>query len=148
MKKILGVDLGTVRTGLAVSDLSGLLASPVGTLTQRDLDRLSEQVAQTAREQEAGKIVVGHPRNMDGTRGESARRAEEFAEKLRTLTGLPVSLWDERMTTVSAIGILNQTNTRGKKRKAVVDTVAATIILQDYLDYLRSHRTQEEATGE
>ncbi len=148
MKKILGVDLGTVRTGLAVSDLSGLLASPVGTLTQRDLDRLSEQVAQTAREQEAGEIVVGHPRNMDGTRGESARRAEEFAEKLRTLTGLPVSLWDERMTTVSAIGILNQTNTRGKKRKAVVDTVAATIILQDYLDYLRSHRTQEEATGE
>ena len=148
MKKILGVDLGTVRTGLAVSDLSGLLASPVGTLTQRDLDRLSEQVAQSAREQEAGKIVVGHPRNMDGTRGESARRAEEFAEKLRTLTGLPVSLWDERMTTVSAIGILNQTNTRGKKRKAVVHTVAATIILQDYLDYLRSHRTQEEATGE
>ena len=148
MKKILGVDLGTVRTGLAVSDFSGLLASPVATLTQRDLDRLSEQVAQTAREQEAGEIVVGHPRNMDGTRGESARRAEEFAEKLRTLTGLPVSLWDERMTTVSAIGILNQTNTRGKKRKAVVDTVAATIILQDYLDYLRSHRTQEEATGE
>ena len=76
MKKILGVDLGTVRTGLAVSDLSGLLASPVGTLTQRDLDRLSEQVAQTAREQEAGEIVVGHPRNMDGTRGESARRAD------------------------------------------------------------------------
>lgn len=136
--KILGVDLGTVRTGIAVSDPSGLLAAPVGTVTQRDLERLAEQVAQTAQEQAAVEIVVGHPRNMDGTRGESARRAEQFAEKLRDLTGLPVSLWDERMTTVSAIGILNQTNTRGQKRKAVVDTVAATIILQDYLDYKRS----------
>ena len=138
--KILGVDLGTVRTGIAVSDPSGLLAAPVGTVTQRDLERLAEQVAQTAQEQAAVEIVVGHPRNMDGTRGESARRAEKFAEKLRDLTGLPVSLWDERMTTVSAIGILNQTNTRGQKRKAVVDTVAATIILQDYLDYKRSQR--------
>ncbi|HIZ19700.1 MAG TPA: Holliday junction resolvase RuvX [Firmicutes bacterium] len=138
--KILGVDLGTVRTGIAVSDPSGLLAAPVGTVTQRDLERLAEQVAQTAQEQAAVEIVVGHPRNMDGTRGESARRAEQFAEKLRDLTGLPVSLWDERMTTVSAIGILNQTNTRGQKRKAVVDTVAATIILQDYLDYKRSQR--------
>ena len=138
--KILGVDLGTVRTGIAVSDPSGLLAAPVGTVTQRDLERLAEQVAQTAQEQAAVEIVVGHPRNMDGTRGESARRAEKFAEKLRDLTGLPVSLWDERMTTVSAIGILNQTNTRGQKRKAVVDTVAATIILQDYLDYKRLQR--------
>ena len=138
--KILGVELGTVRTGIAVSDPSGLLAAPVGTVTQRDLERLAEQVAQTAQEQAAVEIVVGHPRNMDGTRGESARRAEQFAEKLRDLTGLPVSLWDERMTTVSAIGILNQTNTRGQKRKAVVDTVAATIILQDYLDYKRLQR--------
>ncbi|HJD23715.1 MAG TPA: Holliday junction resolvase RuvX [Firmicutes bacterium] len=138
--KILGVDLGTVRTGIAISDPSGLLAAPVGTVTQRDLERLAEQVAQTAQEQAAVEIVVGHPRNMDGTRGESARRAEQFAEKLRDLTGLPVSLWDERMTTVSAIGILNQTNTRGQKRKAVVDTVAATIILQDYLDYKKLQR--------
>ena len=137
--KILGVDLGTVRTGLAVSDPSGLLASPVGTVTQRDPDRLAEQVAQAAREQAAAEIVVGHPRNMDGTRGESARRAEAFADRLRLLTGLPVSLWDERMTTVSAIGVLNETNTRGKKRKAVVDTVAATIILQDFLDFRAAH---------
>ena len=137
--KILGVDLGTVRTGLAVSDPSGLLASPVGTVTQRDPDRLAEQVAQAAREQAAAGIVGGHPRNMDGTRGESARRAEAFADRLRLLTGLPVSLWDERMTTVSAIGVLNETNTRGKRRKAVVDTVAATIILQDFLDFRAAH---------
>ena len=82
-----------------------------------------------AAEQGAELIVVGHPRNMDGTRGESARRAEGFAEALGQATGLPVELWDERMTTVSAIGYLNQTDVRGKKRKQVVDIVAATIIL-------------------
>ena len=142
--KILGVDLGTVRTGLAISDPSAFIASPIGTVTQRDLDKLAGQVAQTAREQAAAEIVVGHPRNMDGSRGESACRAEGFAETLRTLTGLPVHLWDERMTTVSAIGVLNETNTRGKKRKAVVDTVAATIILQDYLDARRLQRKETE----
>ena len=78
--------------------------------------------------------MVGHPKNMDGSRGESARRAEGFAERLHELTDLEVALWDERMTTVSAIGYLNQTDVRGKKRKQVVDTVAATIILQDFLD--------------
>ena len=108
------------------------------------MDKLAGQVAQTAREQAAAELVVGHPRNMDGSRGESARRAEGFAETLRTLTGLPVHLWDERMTTVSAIGVLNETNTRGKKRKAVVDTVAATIILQDYLDARRLQQKETE----
>lgn len=132
--KILAVDLGTVRTGMAVSDMTELLASPVGTITQRDMEKLVEQVALTAKEQGAAEIVVGHPRNMDGSRGESAQRAEKFAAQLQEATSLPVNLWDERMTTMSAIGILNETNTRGKKRKAVVDTVSAVIILQNYLD--------------
>lgn len=135
--KILAVDLGTVRTGIAVSDQTELLASPVGTVTQRNIDRLIEQVATIAKEQNAVEIVVGHPRNMDGSMGESARRAQMFAVQLHEATGLPVNLWDERMTTMSAIGILNETNTRGKKRKAVVDTVSATIILQNYLDAKR-----------
>ena len=87
-----------------------------------------------AAEHGAAHLVVGHPRNMDGTRGESARRAEEFAEALSEKTGLAYTLWDERLTTVSAIGFLNETNTRGKKRKAVVDTVSAVIILQDFID--------------
>ena len=90
-------------------------------------------------------LVVGHPRNMDGSRGESARRAEEFAEALRALTGLETVLWDERMTTVSAIGYLNQTDVRGKKRKQVVDTVAATVILQDYLESRRLRRGDASA---
>lgn len=131
--RYLGIDLGTVRTGFAVSDPGGLLASPVGTVTERDLERLADRTAQLAAEQKTGRVVLGHPRNMDGTRGDSARRAEEFAALLQD-RGLEVTLWDERMTTVSAIGYLNQTNTRGKKRKAVVDTVAAVIILQEYLD--------------
>lgn len=142
--KILGVDLGLVRTGLAVSDSGGLLASPVETITERDAGRLLEKVAQAAQRLEAAEIVVGHPRNMDGTRGESARRAEAFAEELGARTGRPVRLWDERMTTLSAIGVLNEADVRGKKRKAVVDTVAATIILQDYLDSRRLQAAAEE----
>lgn len=135
--KILAVDLGLARTGLAVSDPLEQLASPVGTVEERNPDRLLDRVTEAACEQRAETIVVGHPRNMDGSRGEAARRAEEFARLLEDQTGLPVVLWDERMTTMSAIGYLNETNTRGKKRKAVVDTVAATIILQDYLDSRR-----------
>lgn len=135
--KILAVDLGLARTGIAVSDPREMLASPVGTIEERSLERLAQRVAAIAAEQRAEQLVVGHPRNMDGSRGESARRAEDFAETLKKLTNLPVELWDERMTTVSAIGYLNQTDVRGKKRKQVVDTVAATIILQDYLDSRR-----------
>lgn len=135
--KILAVDLGLARTGIAVSDPRELLASPVGTLEEYNLDRLVTRVAAIAAEQRAELIVVGHPKNMDGSRGESARRAEDFAAALGQAAGLPVELWDERMTTVSAIGYLNQTDVRGKKRKQVVDTVAATIILQDFLDSRR-----------
>ena len=101
------------------------------------MERLAEKIAAVAAERGAGMLVVGHPRNMDGSRGESARRAEDFAAQLAALTGLEVQLWDERMTTVSAIGYLNETDVRGKKRKQVVDTVAATIILEDYLQSRR-----------
>lgn len=135
--KIMAVDLGLVRTGLAISDPREMLASPIGTVEERDAERLAQRVAAEAATQQAQCIVVGHPRNMDGTRGESAQRAEQFAARLGELTGLPVELWDERMTTVSAIGYLNATDVRGKKRKQVVDTVAATIILQDYMDARR-----------
>ena len=132
--KILAVDLGHARTGIAVSDIGERLASPVGTITEYVDERLLPKIADVVKEQRAEMIVVGHPKNMDGSRGEAARRAEDIAAKLGEMTGLPVQLWDERMTTVSAIGYLNQTDVRGKKRKQVVDTVAATIILQDFLD--------------
>lgn len=135
--RIMAVDLGLVRTGIAICDEMEMLASPVGTITQEDPDALCDEVAALAAREGAREIVVGYPRNMDGTRGESAQRAEVFAEALREKSRLPVVLRDERLTTVSAHGFLNQTNVRGKKRKAVVDTVSATIILQDYLDSRR-----------
>ena len=135
--KIMAVDLGAVRTGLAISDESGFLATPIGTVTERNRERLLQTVAQTALERKVGQIVVGLPKNMDGSKGDSARGAEDFAQKLEEVTGLPVTLWDERLTTMSAIGFLNETNVRGKKRKDVVDTVSAVIILQDYLDSKR-----------
>ena len=133
----MAVYLGLARTGLAISDPSETLASPLGTIPERKEDRLLQRVAACAAEQGAQAVVVGYPRNMDGSRGESARRAEAFAQSLEEVSGLPVTLWDERLTTVSAAGYLNQTDTRGKKRKAVIDTVAATIILQDYLESRR-----------
>lgn len=132
--RILAVDLGLQRTGVAICDEREVLASPIGTVTEHNRDRLLDKVAALAAEYRAEHLVVGHPRNMDGTRGESARRAEEFAAALAEKTGLAFTLWDERLTTVSAIGFLNETNTRGKKRKAVVDTVSAVIILQDFID--------------
>lgn len=132
--RILAIDLGRARTGVAICDERECLASPVGTIAEHNTDRLLERVTALVAEQNAARVVVGLPRNMDGTQGESAQRAQAFAAALAERTGLPVDLWDERLTTVSAIGFLNQTNVRGKKRKAVVDTVSAVIILQDYLD--------------
>ena len=136
-KRIVAVDLGLVRTGIAVSDLSATLASPLVTITERNTERLLAKVAQIITEQQAATVVIGHPRNMDGSCGESAKRAESFADQLKLLCQADVLLWDERMTTVTAIGYLNESDVRGKKRKAVVDSVAATIILQDYLESLR-----------
>ncbi len=131
--RILAVDLGLARTGLAVSDELELLASPLKTLAESDFLVLLEKIVTIATEERVAEFVVGLPRNMDGSLGESAKRAQQFAEDLRKKTGLPVKLWDERLTTKSAIGFLNETNVRGKKRKNVVDTVAAVIILEDYL---------------
>ena len=142
--KILSVDLGRARTGLAVCDENELLASPAGVISERDMERLAQKIAVQAKEKAVGIIVVGLPRNMDGSEGESARNARAFAEILRALVNVPVELRDERGTTLTAHEYLNTTDTRGKKRKAVVDAVAATIILQDYLDYRRNQRSKPE----
>ena len=135
--RILAVDLGLARTGVAVSDPGEMLASPVGTVEERDLTVLVTKIAAIAAERHAEQIVVGHPKNMDGTCGESAKRAEQFAADLGAATGLSTVLWDERLTTVTATGYLNATDTRGKKRKAVIDTVSATVILENYLESRR-----------
>ena len=139
---IMAVDLGKARTGLAVCDPSEFLASPVGTAPSYRQEELLEKICAEAAARGVEAFVVGLPRNMDGSEGESAAAARGFAEALSRRSGLSAALWDERLTTVSAHNALNQTDTRGKKRKAVVDTVAATMILQNYLDNRRNHPEQ------
>lgn len=131
--RILAVDLGKARTGLAVCDEGERLASPAGVIQEYNRENLAHTVAEKAAEYGVKEIVVGLPRNMDGSEGESAQGARAFAEQLRNMVRLPVVMQDERGTTITAHGYLNDTDTRGKKRKAVVDAVAATIILEDYL---------------
>ncbi|MBQ1437144.1 MAG: Holliday junction resolvase RuvX [Ruminococcus sp.] len=131
---IMSVDLGKARTGLAVCDKTEFLASPHTVIFEKSPQKLLQKVAQAAQELKAELIVVGLPKNMDGSEGESAQNAREFAQKLAELSGVETVMQDERGTTVTAHGFLNETNTRGKKRKSVVDEVAATIILQDFLD--------------
>lgn len=137
---IISVDLGLARTGLAYCDKSELLASPLCVIEERELKVLAQKIAQKAQEVRAELIVVGLPKNMDGSEGESAIRARDFADTLHSLTGLECIMQDERGTTLTATGYLNTTNTRGKKRKKVIDSVAATIILEDYLNYRRNQR--------
>ena len=132
---IMSVDFGDSRTGIAVCGKSEMIASPVTVINEKDFDICIQKTAALAKEQRAEEIVVGYPKNMNGTIGERAEKCRIFAEKLEALTGCPVKLWDERCTTVSAHNALNVTNTRGKKRKAVVDSVAAVIILESYLGF-------------
>lgn len=133
----LSVDLGHARTGLAVSDRSGFLASSLCVITEYNDEELIGKIAEKVRETGAEIIVVGLPRNMDGTEGESAIRARELAQKLTELTGVPHHMQDERGTTITAHNYLSAGNVYGKKRKQKVDAVAASIILQDYLDSQR-----------
>ncbi|MDR1673920.1 MAG: Holliday junction resolvase RuvX [Oscillospiraceae bacterium] len=130
--KIMAVDVGSVRTGLAVSE-SGF-AFPVCVIQERNFKECVKKVCEKAIECKAEKIVVGYPKNMNNTVGPRAKLSEEFAAELGRMSSLPVQLWDERNTTKSAVNCLNATDTRGKKRKAVIDAVAAVIILQSYLD--------------
>ncbi len=130
---IISVDYGDVRTGVAACDKLQLLASPVTVIKQKDPELLSEEIKKICLEKKAEKIVLGFPKNMDGSEGFRAEACKEFAKLLSEKTGLSVDFQDERLTTVSAHNILNATDTRGKKRKAVVDAVSAVLILEDYL---------------
>ncbi len=136
-ERILGVDFGDTRTGLAVSDLLGMLANGIGYVNSNYMPKTVQMVAEKAKEHRVSKIVVGLPINMNGTYGPRAEHAKEFAAMLEAETGLPVEMFDERCSTMAAHQILNLTDTRGKKRKAAVDTLSAQIILQNYLDSRR-----------
>ncbi len=135
MKRIMGVDYGDARTGIAISDL---LCSIVGTTTvihSRNIEKTIAQICTMVKESDVGEIVVGLPKNMDGTEGARAELCREFAAKLEEATALPVKLWDERRTTVEAHNILSAHNYHGKKRKDTVDAVAASLILEGYLAF-------------
>ncbi len=134
---IMAVDYGDVRTGIAICDRLEILASPVCVIEQQNAAKLVEKIAELARQQKAELFVVGYPRNMDSSEGTRAIKSEKFAQALENSTGIKTVFWDERLTTVSAHNVLNSTNIRGMKRKAIIDVVAATIILQDYLSYRR-----------
>ncbi|NLZ46330.1 MAG: Holliday junction resolvase RuvX [Clostridiales bacterium] len=142
--KIMSIDYGDARTGIAVCDRTEFIASPIGTIEERDFLKLVQKVAYMAQQYEVKEIVVGLPLNMNGSKGPRAEKSEMFANALNQATDIPVNMWDERLTTVSAHNILNETNVRGKKRKAVVDTVSATLILEGYLELRRKKKEKEK----
>ena len=132
--RVLGVDAGTVRTGLAISDTDGFLASALCTIKANGIRALADAIKEKADEHSARLIVIGHPININGTLGESSARIHRLADEIRAISEIPVILFDERCTTMVAASILNMTDTRGAKRKSIIDNLSAEIILQNYLD--------------
>lgn len=142
--KIMAVDFGDARTGLAMCDRTEFLASPLGVIEEKSLPKTVEKIVYAAKSYEAAMIVVGLPVNMDGSEGERAQKSRKVAAMLqKILPDIPVELWDERGTTKMATTFLNETDTRGKKRKKVIDEVSAAIILESYLNYRKNQKEKE-----
>lgn len=135
--RILGIDYGDARTGLSISDPSGFLAGSPSVIHEWNYDKLVDKLVDFIGQNKIEEIVLGWPKNMDGTAGPRAEKCEKLAETLRERTGLPVILWDERRTTVAAHDILHQSGKKMKKHRQTVDAVAASLILQGYLDRRR-----------
>lgn len=136
MNKIMGIDYGDARTGVAISDLLCTIVGSTAVVPSRNTEKAIADIVRLAKENMVGEIVVGLPRNMDGTEGPRAQLCREFAAKLGEATGLKITMWDERRTTVEAHNILSQHNYHGQKRKNTVDAVAASLILEGYLNSL------------
>ncbi len=132
--RILGVDFGDVRTGIAVSDINEFLASSKEVIIEKDIGLLARKIINIADELKVSKIVLGYPKNINGTIGDRGKKAEHLKNILEKNSDYPVILWDERFSSVSAHNILNETKTKNKNKKMVVDKIAASIILQSYLD--------------
>lgn len=142
--KILAVDYGEARTGLAMCDRFETLASPLGIISEKSLPKTVEKIVYAAKDYDARMIVIGLPKNMDGSEGERAQKCRKVADLIRNiLPDIPVEMWDERNTTKSAIYYMNETDTRGKKRKEVLDAAAAAIILESYLVYRANQKEKE-----
>lgn len=136
--KILAVDFGDSHTGIAVSDAMEMLATPMCIIDEKNFEICADKVAAKIEETRAELVVVGNPINMNGTYGPRSEKCCQFAELLRERVSVPVEMWDERSTTVTAHNMMNEINKRGKKRKAVIDAVAAAVILENYLAYRRN----------
>ena len=136
--RVMGIDFGEVRTGIAISDASRFLASGIGYIKEGGLNKTAEKIAEMVKEENVTAVVIGCPVNMNGTEGPRAERCRDLAREINALTSLPVAMMDERMTTMAASRFLNETNTRGAKRKTVIDTLSAQIILQNFLDRLKN----------
>ncbi len=135
--RIMAIDYGDAHTGVALSDPTGLLAGTTTTVHSRDAETVLSELVRLAQENQVSELVMGFPRNMDGSEGPRAQLYRDFAARLKEASGLPVVLWDERRTTVDAHRILFQAGQNAKKRKKNVDAVAAALILEGYLDFKR-----------
>ena len=134
--RVLAIDYGDARTGIAVSDASGLIVGQTTVIHSYNAEKAAQEIARLVRETGAERLVMGFPRNMDGTEGPRAALYREFAKRVEETCGMSVVLWDERRTTVEAHQILSDCNYHGKKRKNTVDAVAASLILEGYLSFL------------
>ena len=135
MNKIMGIDYGDARTGVAISDLLCSIVGSTYVVPSRNTEKAIADIVRLAKDNMVGELVVGLPKNMDGTEGARAELCRAFADRLKEATGLPVAMWDERRTTVEAHNILSQHNYHGQKRKNTVDAVAASLILEGYLAF-------------
>ncbi len=133
--RVMAIDYGDARTGVAISDAAGLLAGYTTVIQSRDPDRAAEEIAKLARERQADELVMGFPRNMDGTEGPRAELYRAFAALVEESAGMPVRLWDERRTTIEAHQILHASGKKMKAHKKNVDAVAASLILEGYLTW-------------
>ena len=142
--KILAVDYGDSRTGLAVCDPGEILATPLKPqIEEKAMAKVAAKICEAAQANRAELIVVGLPRNMDGTEGARAQKSRKLGDLVAKMSGLHVRMWDERQTTITAAGFLSESGTFGKKRKAILDSVSASVILENYLAWRKNHPGEE-----
>ncbi|MEG2083270.1 MAG: Holliday junction resolvase RuvX [Oscillospiraceae bacterium] len=147
--KIMAVDFGDSRTGLAMCDRTEFLCSPLGVIEEKSLPKTVEKIVYAARDYEAAMIVVGLPRNMDGSEGSRAEKCRRVATMIETIMrDIPVELYDERLTTAQAVRYMNETDTRGKKRKQTIDAAAAALILESFIARRHADESNEAINPE
>ena len=138
--RVMAIDYGDARTGIAISDALGMLTGTTTVIHSWNPEKTAQEIARLTRENGVERIVMGFPRNMDGSEGPRAELYRAFAAQVAQTAGMEPVLWDERRTTIEAHQILNESNYHGKKRKNTVDAVAASLILEGYLAYLRNQK--------